>query len=464
MSTIYEATFNALPVGATIVKREDRDTFIIQDINPTSASVTSRNPAPKDAVIGVAIDKIFAGIREAGLLGRYNEALDSGNTVHLGAFDYEDPRTPAGIFSLDLIPLSTNELLITFKNVTESVRTERRLLESEARFRAMTESSPDHIMRIDLDRVIQYINKTVPDLTIEEVLGTPVFNYVAERDQVIMRNCIDRVRESGNADSYVLEYRSKEGDLSLFETIVGPIVNDNNLTGFILYSRDITRHREAEDRMNTLSLQLLQAQENEQRRVAQELHDEVGGLLASIQISLGLIPEEQRTAVPQINDLVPLVDSLIDQVRSVTLSLRPNTLDYLGLEAAIKLFIEQFSSRTQIDVYLESSLAMDARFPSQVETTAYRLVQEALTNVARHSGVTSAKVFLSGTENALEVKICDKGVGFDVESRSQERNSLGLSGMRHRTAVLGGDLTITSEPDSGTTIRATLPSSRSFSM
>ena len=106
VSCIYEATFNALPVGATIIKRENPDSFIIQDINSTSASVTSRNPAPKEEVIGVAIDKIFAGVREAGLLDRYNEALDSGSVVHLGSFNYEDPRTPAGIFSIDLIPLA----------------------------------------------------------------------------------------------------------------------------------------------------------------------------------------------------------------------------------------------------------------------------------------------------------------------------------------------------------------------
>jgi signal transduction histidine kinase len=159
-----------------------------------------------------------------------------------------------------------------------------------------------------------------------------------------------------------------------------------------------------------------------------------------------------------LNEAGELVDELVWRVRGLSLDLRPTVLDDLGLRAALEAYFERYTARTNIGVRFEHG-GLEARLPHRVETAAYRIVQEALTNVTRHSRGrhVSVRVVKGGT--MLVVQIEDQGAGFDVETVASGASS-GLSGMRERADLLGGHLTIESQPGQGTVVTGWLPVSR----
>jgi len=197
------------------------------------------------------------------------------------------------------------------------------------------------------------------------------------------------------------------------------------------------------------------AQELERTRLARELHDETGQALTSI--LLGLKPlerlattEESSAAVASVRELVV---STLQDVRRLAVELRPSALDDFGLVPAVERLAETFREQTGMRVDLETSLG-EERLRPEVETAFYRIVQEALTNVAKHAGAGQVSILLTRKDNGVAAVVEDDGSGFE-ERRNEE--GLGLVGMRERVALVGGKLRIESTPDSGTTIVAEVP-------
>ncbi len=205
-------------------------------------------------------------------------------------------------------------------------------------------------------------------------------------------------------------------------------------------------------RMAALSQRLVEVQETERRDIARELHDEVGQVLTGLLFRIaghgagGGSPQEEMTAI---------VNDLISRVRDLSMNLRPPMLDDLGLLPALTWQIDRFETQTGIRVEFRHA-DLDRRFDPQVEITTFRFVQEALTNVARHAGVTRAKVNMRAGAESLGVRIEDEGRGFDVGPALAARSS-GLNGMRERSRLAGGSLDIDSEPGRGTRLSLVLP-------
>ena len=215
----------------------------------------------------------------------------------------------------------------------------------------------------------------------------------------------------------------------------------------------------ARDRVTSLSQQLMQAQEAERRAIANELHDEVGQTLTAVKLLLEA--NEAEATAPEadgpIRQASGLIDDLIDQVRRLSLDLRPAMLDDLGLWPTLKWHVERFQAHTGVDVELSEDGLDGASLPSEVETTAYRIVQEALTNVARHAHADRVQVRLWLDETGLHVDVRDRGVGFPAKQLADERTSTGLTGMRERAELLGGSLEIQSSRGVGTRVSCSLP-------
>ena len=210
--------------------------------------------------------------------------------------------------------------------------------------------------------------------------------------------------------------------------------------------------RGAHERLRALSRLVLQAQEAERRAIARELHDEIGQQLTG----LGLLLSSQHSSPDQLTDAQALVRDLIARLRNLSLDLRPAMLDDLGLLPALVWLFERYTAQTHIAVRFEHRLREEQRFAPEVETTAYRIVQEALTNVARHAGVSEVTVRLWLDAATLSVIIVDQGRGFDLQT-VQTNLSSGLAGMVERAALSGGHLTIESTPGTGTRVTASLP-------
>lgn len=216
--------------------------------------------------------------------------------------------------------------------------------------------------------------------------------------------------------------------------------------------------RESHERLQRLSRQLVEIQEAERRQIARELHDEIGQALTGLKLLLGMerdSPPERRRA--RYTEAQELAQELLTRVRALSLDLRPAMLDDLGLLAALLWQAERFGAQTGIRIRFEHTGIEGRRFPPEMETAAYRVVQEALTNVARHAGAEEGTARLWADELVLGVQVEDRGKGFLVEPTLAAQTSTGLLGMRERAELLGGRLTVESTPGKGTRVTVEFP-------
>ncbi len=197
-------------------------------------------------------------------------------------------------------------------------------------------------------------------------------------------------------------------------------------------------------------------QELERRRLARELHDETGQALTSILLGLRAVEEADQAAEvgKAIGDLRELVVATLQDVRRLAVQLRPKALDDFGLVPALERLVQTFSESSGIKVDLEAQLG-EERLPNEVETTLYRITQEALTNVVKHAGATKVSILLVRRSGSATVVIEDDGGGFDPADAAADR--LGLEGMRERAELHEGRLTIETSPGSGTTLVVEIP-------
>ena len=222
---------------------------------------------------------------------------------------------------------------------------------------------------------------------------------------------------------------------------------------------DITERKRAKEelerraqQLEALSRKLIDVQEKERRAVARELHDDFGQVLTAIRINL-------RRTLPADSETVGLVDGAISRMRDLAQNLRPPMLDEMGLEASLRWYVEREAKRAGLKFSLDLD-SLEQRPDSTIETTCFRVVQEALTNVVRHANAHSVAVELHQTDGALQCVVRDDGHGFDVPSarkRAVEGESQGLLSMEERVGLVGGDLEIDSAPGRGTRIEARLP-------
>ncbi|MBN8457086.1 MAG: sensor histidine kinase [Verrucomicrobia bacterium] len=224
------------------------------------------------------------------------------------------------------------------------------------------------------------------------------------------------------------------------------------------------------ERFRSLSSRIQTLRESERASISREVHDELGQILTGIKLKVRMIESrlDERDDIslnPQIEDLVEageMIDETINAVRRISTGLRPSTLDHLGLATAIRGEAEQFIHRTGVDCRVEIAEPFP-ELPPVVQTTAFRVCQECLTNVARHSGASRVSVHCRVEEETLELSVADNGAGCPPSVLSAPA-SLGLIGMRERAEALAGTLDIASSPGSGTTVtlRVPVPSNPEF--
>jgi signal transduction histidine kinase len=207
-----------------------------------------------------------------------------------------------------------------------------------------------------------------------------------------------------------------------------------------------------------LSHRLVEVQETERRGIARELHDEVGQVLTGLKLLLETVArnpgEKSAEALAHAQNLLKEITA---RVRDLSLELRPSMLDDLGLIHALVWLIERFKSQTGIAIAFVHTGVEGRRFSPEIETSAYRIIQEALTNVARHAGTKTAEVHVWASSELLAVQVEDQGKGFDPDAAARAHASSGLTGMRERAELLGGRLTIDSSPGKGTSVSADFP-------
>ncbi len=209
-----------------------------------------------------------------------------------------------------------------------------------------------------------------------------------------------------------------------------------------------------------LSRKILHAYEEERLRLARELHDELGMSFSTVKLNLQLLkkslPEKETELQEKFAGLIMLVDDAVAQVRSKAAFMRPPSLHDLGLLAVLDNMVNELSQNTGLAVQVKCSGNFE-HLPPEVETSLYRCIQEAFTNIVKHANATTALVELTRGDRQITAVVSDDGAGFAVETERDNRKHLGIQGMQERVALLGGELEITSAPGEGTTISIEIP-------
>jgi signal transduction histidine kinase len=226
-------------------------------------------------------------------------------------------------------------------------------------------------------------------------------------------------------------------------------------SGALVFIRDISDRKRAEiqltessNRLRELTRRLLSLQEAERRNLARELHDQIGQGLTAIKMNLETAQMRPEALNVRLNDAKSLLDQTLDQVRNLSIDLRPSILDDLGLIPALNWYLERFSERTGIETTLHTD-PREIDVAPVVATTCFRTAQEALTNVARHARASRVTIHMKCRTDRVDLVIRDDGVGFDP----LQATGLGLIGMRERVEDAGGVLRIRSKPQAGTEIQ-----------
>ena len=217
----------------------------------------------------------------------------------------------------------------------------------------------------------------------------------------------------------------------------------------------------AGERLRILSQQLMSAQESERRHIARELHDEIGQALTMVKLNLQTIQRaSDPTSVSQrAEESIRIIEPTLQQVRNLSLRLRPSLLDDLGLVAALRWYLDR-QSRTKGFALQFNADPLTKRLPAEIETACFRIVQEAVTNVIKYSEAKKVDVILRQVDKFLELIVRDTGIGFNValaQAKAAEGGSIGLLSMAERASLVGGSFDIRSEPGRGTEVRARLP-------
>jgi PAS domain S-box-containing protein len=357
------------------------------------------------------------------------------------------------------------------RDITERKQAEEALRMSEARIRAMLETAIDGIFTIDHQARIVEWNSAAEQMfgySRDEALGREMPKLIIP--PVLRDECRQGLAHYfATGESQVIGQRTEmaamRADGSQFDVELAITrIPSNGTPMFTAFVRDITQRKQAEEthrryheQLEFLSRRLLEAQEHERRHIARELHDEIGQSLTGLKLVLEMtsrLPHDQ--AQDSLSQAKALVTELMACVRALSLDLRPGMLDDLGLLPALLWHFERYTAQMGVRV-LFSHHGLERRFAPAVETAAYRIVQEALTNVARYAGVREAAVQLWADDDMFGVEIEDQGVGFDAHAALDANTSSGLTGMRERAMLVGGRLIIEATPRVGTRVRAEFP-------
>ena len=357
------------------------------------------------------------------------------------------------------------------RDISVRKRAEDALRESEAQKRALLDASEDRIRFVDKDMKIIWGNKTtalVHGISPEDLVGKTCYEAFVGRNSPCEGCATVKARETGRierAEIFQPEVKGiKEG--TYWDTYCVPLKDRaGKIDGFIQVARNITISKLAEERIHTLSQQLLKAQENERQRISRYMHDHVAQDLSTLKIGIKTLFDDQPEAsqpeiMQRLSKLSEILQGTITAVRGLAYDLSPPGLDQLGLVQALFQSCEDFSEKSGVECNFYCAGMDGLRLSSDIEINMYRLVQEGLNNVKKHAEANHVVVRLVASYPSILLRIEDDGKGFDVEGRlhrASKEKRMGLGSMEERVSLLNGSLKVQSCLMEGTKIFIEIP-------
>ena len=356
---------------------------------------------------------------------------------------------------------------VILRDVTERLRAEELLARSEARLRGILDSAMDAIITVDDHQHIVLFNaaaERVFGCPRGEAIGAPLAWFIPERYRAGHGDHIRRFGQGSTPSRRMGEARivmglRRNGEEFPIDASISQI-EEHGRHFYTVILRDVTERvrgeealRDSREEIKDLAVAAARLREQEKSRVARELHDELGQALTALKIDVGWLRDHQHlepgARIDKLSEMQLLLDGTVAATRRISADLRPLVLDDLGLAAAAEWLVQNFTNRTGIACELAISGDVDLHEP--YSTTTFRVLQEALTNIAKHADATMVEVTLEREGDTVVLCVRDNGKGFDTEG-PRKQGSFGVLGMRERATLLGAEVRIESLPGKGTLV------------
>lgn len=342
-------------------------------------------------------------------------------------------------------------------------KAEALLRESEGRFRLVANTAPVMIWMSGTDKLCTFFNQTWLEFTgrsLREQLGYGWAEGVHTED---LKTCLDTYTAAfDRRESFQMEYRLRRHDgeyLWIFDYGVPRFNADGSFAGYIGSASDITDRKLAEEALAGVSRKLIEAHEEERTWIARELHDDVNQRIALMTVNLESLkqnlPASEIQTRYRIEATCQQIGDLGSDIQALSHRLHSSKLEYLGLTTACDGFCRELSERQNVEIDFRSE-NVPKNLSKESSLCLFRVLQEALQNAVKHSGVQQFQVSLKGSSNEVELSVHDSGIGFDLD-RTMVGHGLGLISMKERLKLVAGHLTIDAKPRCGTTVHARVP-------
>jgi len=464
----YRTLFNDVPVGLYRTTPEGR----IVDVNPALAQMLGYPDRASKLVASAADGYVNPEDRK-----RWQALMEREGVVP--DFEVQWRRRDGTIIWVRESARAVRDgegRVLYYEGAVEDITERKRAEEELIRLSNAVKMSRDSIVISDLEAKIMDVNEATLEMygtdDRRDLIGKNSFDLIAPEDREKALTRTREVLETGYLKREEYHIITKDGSRVPVEMSVALMKGtDGKPIGFVGVSRDITERKRAEEELREhrtelqrLSAQLINAQEEERKRLSRELHDELGQVLTAMRFNLaaiekGLPPGLAPTAREKLSETGSWIDLTVERIRELALDLRPSMLDDLGLVPALRWYVKRYCKTVGIEIELEA-IDFEERLPAEVETVLYRVMQEALTNIARHAQANRVHVCLQRKECTVAAFVEDDGQGFDVErvgGREASKRGTGLLGIRERVASLGGSFSLQSRPGQGTRLYIEIP-------
>ena len=378
-------------------------------------------------------------------------------------FRGKDGQIWIGSSSFELVEIDREPCVLAITtDITERQRAEAALRESEERFRRLANTAPVMIWMSNADGLGTYVNEPWLEFTrrsVDEELGNGWMELLHPEDVDKLGDTFSKAAKRREAFQNEHRLRRYDGE---YRWVLGSGVPrfdaDGSFAGYIGTAIDITERKLAEEALSTVSQRLIEAQEEERRRIARELHDDIDQRLALLAVKLDELqesPGSKHELSRGIEEAKTQLEDVARDIQALSHRLHSSKLEYLGLEGAAASFCRELSDRQRVKIDFDSS-DISKDLPKEISLCLFRVLQEALQNAIKHSSSRQFQVSFIGGSTEVELTVRDSGVGFDPEVALRGRG-LGLTSIRERLKLVNGALSIHSQLERGTTIQARVP-------